>query len=574
MRWTVKRKLAAGFGSCVLLVTVSGAIGYHSLQSFVAYQKRVEFRTAASRNAYETLAALNGNSSALRGYAMVAADSNGDEKARIKKNLGTGWDQMKTRVSALKEQSSALKTDEQRSLVAALADDSGAYLAQQEDEVRIADGGVESQQQQLVKYIVTAAWARNMKKVREDVSQLITSLNTESAVEDATTSALANRALWANLLSCAFILVFGIFIVAFLARRIADPLREAADRIVKAERTGDLTVQLLATSDDEVGQICVAFDSFVRKLHGAMIKTATTAEQVASASEELAATAGEAATGAESLQQHATHAATAMHEMTVTVNQIANNSNSAAGAARHAADLAKGGGTIVEASVSSMRSIANSVSDTADKMGELGKRSNQIGKIVNVIDDIADQTNLLALNAAIEAARAGEQGRGFAVVADEVRKLAERTTRATKEIAEMITAIQSEIERAVSNMASGTAQAQRGVEQTSQAGDSLLAIIQAAEEVGDMISQIATASTEQAATVSEVSNNVEQMAQISHGTSTGALQSAHACESLSSLAQDLHSLVGQFKVAADGDKDEDFAMMPNHSRRNTNARTQ
>jgi methyl-accepting chemotaxis protein len=195
-----------------------------------------------------------------------------------------------------------------------------------------------------------------------------------------------------------------------------------------------------------------------------------------------------------------------------------------------------------------MRSIASSVSDTANKIADLGKRSDQIGRIVNVIDDIADQTNLLALNAAIEAARAGEQGRGFAVVADEVRKLAERTTKATKEIAEMITAMQEETKRAIDTMQTGTAQVQQGVEQTAQAGASLQEIITAAEKVGDMVAQIATAATEQAATTLEVSTNVEQIAKITNESSSGAQQSARACQELTALAMELQKLVSQFQL--------------------------
>ena len=195
---------------------------------------------------------------------------------------------------------------------------------------------------------------------------------------------------------------------------------------------------------------------------------------------------------------------------------MADHSNNASTQARSAAQAAKNGGQVVEASLSSMRSIASSVSDSAAKITELGKRSDQIGKIVNVIDDIADQTNLLALNAAIEAARAGEQGRGFAVVADEVRKLAKHTTKATKEIAEMITAMQEETKRAIGAMQAGTAQVEHGVEQTSQAGVSLQEIIRAADTVGDMIAQVATAATQQAATTQEVSSNVEQTAKITN----------------------------------------------------------
>src|SRR5204863_512098 len=183
-------------------------------------------------------------------------------------------------------------------------------------------------------------------------------------------------------------------------------------------------------------------------------------------------------------------------------------------------------------------------------MDELGKSSDQIGQIVGVINDIADQTNLLALNAAIEAARAGEQGRGFAVVADEVRKLAERTTTATKEIAGMIKNIQQETKTAVTAMETGTKQVEEGVKSTIQAGGSLKEIIHMAEQVGEMVMQIATAAMEQSSASEEVNQNMEKIAKLVKESADGAQQSAKACQDLSSLAFDLQNMVGTFKLGS------------------------
>jgi methyl-accepting chemotaxis protein len=197
-----------------------------------------------------------------------------------------------------------------------------------------------------------------------------------------------------------------------------------------------------------------------------------------------------------------------------------------------------------------MRNIAGSSKTVADRITSLGKNSEQIGKIIGVIDDIADQTNLLALNAAIEAARAGEQGRGFAVVADEVRKLAERTTKATKEIAGMVESIQTETKSAVQAMEVGSRDVQVGVEKTAAAGVALEEMIKMSEQVGDMISQIATAAAQQSSATEQINANVAQISSLTAESSASADQTAKACTDLSELAFDLQKLASRFTVNA------------------------
>jgi methyl-accepting chemotaxis protein len=316
---------------------------------------------------------------------------------------------------------------------------------------------------------------------------------------------------------------------------------------------GDLTTRIEVTSEDEVGQVSGAFNIFMEGLQSVMQQVASSSQQVASASEEIAASATQSANGALGQNDQVAQVATAMQEMSSTVVEVSNNSNQAAESARKASETAIRGGQIVNEALETMRSIANSVGTTARKIEELGNSSSQIGKIIAVIDDIADQTNLLALNAAIEAARAGEQGRGFAVVADEVRKLAERTTKATKEIAQMIDGVQKETSSAVGQMQSGNKQVEVGVATTAKAGDSLKEIITAAQQVGDMVSQIATAANQQTSTADQINANVEQIAKISRESSVSSQQSAKACEDLSNLALDLQQLVSRFKLNSDGE---------------------
>jgi methyl-accepting chemotaxis protein len=334
-----------------------------------------------------------------------------------------------------------------------------------------------------------------------------------------------------------------------VSRSIFGRLHEMVERMKDvAEGEGDFTTRLEVTSNDEVAELAKWFNSFMDKLQGILREVASDSTNLAAAGEELSATARQQAEGATIQSDQTAQVATAMQEMASTVQQISENSNQAAAASAKAAETARQGGSVVEETLSRMRLIAQSVGETSVKMQKLGQQSEQIGKIIEVIDDIADQTNLLALNAAIEAARAGEQGRGFAVVADEVRKLAERTGNATQEITGMIHSIQNGTNEAVTAMQEGTKQVAQGVELTTQAGASLRDVIDKSVQVGDMIAQIATAANQQAATTGEINANIEQIARITTGSAAGAQQTTEALRDLSALASALNRLVGQFRL--------------------------
>jgi methyl-accepting chemotaxis protein len=331
-----------------------------------------------------------------------------------------------------------------------------------------------------------------------------------------------------------------------------------------AEGEGDLTKRLEVSSNDEVAELARWFNTFMDKLHEILSRVSSTSGSLVAAGEQIAAAALQQSHGAELQRDQASHVVTAMHEMADTVQQVSENSNRAAAASQKAAETARQGGKVVEETLSRMSAIAQSAGETASKVQELGKQSEQIGEIIGVIDDIADQTNLLALNAAIEAARAGEQGRGFAVVADEVRKLAERTSGATQEISGMIRRIQAETKSAVTAMQAGTKEVELGVELTTQAGSSLRDIIDVSEQVGDMVTHIATAATQQSATTGEINRNIEQIAHITASSATGAQQTTSALQDLSALASNLQRLVGQFRLRSEGNHDQ--APKPDHSR--------
>jgi len=254
------------------------------------------------------------------------------------------------------------------------------------------------------------------------------------------------------------------------------------------------------------------------------------------------------AAGAQEQSAQTSEVASAVEEMTRTILETTKNTSVAAEASKAAGDNAIDGGKAVSETIDGMNRISQVVQKSADTVLTLGQNSDKIGEIVQVINDIADQTNLLALNAAIEAARAGEQGRGFAVVADEVRKLAERTTNATKEIAAMIKAIQKDTSEAVSSIKEGTSEVEKGKEKANKAGDVLKKIVEGAKKVSDIVIQVAAASEEQASAAEEIGKNIESINNVINESATGIQQIARAAEDLNRLTNDLQNLVSQFKL--------------------------
>ncbi len=311
---------------------------------------------------------------------------------------------------------------------------------------------------------------------------------------------------------------------------------------------GDLTRKIDVTSEDEIGELSENANKMVNDMNNALSQVLATTKMVTTSANELSKDSAQIVEGAKNQSDKSTNVATAMEEMSATVVEIAKNSGEAANASKEARDMAVKGGDVVKKTLDGMGRIASSVERSANTIKVLEKSSAQIGEIVKVIDDIADQTNLLALNAAIEAARAGEQGRGFAVVADEVRKLAEKTSKATKEIADMIKAIQVDTKNAVSAMDEGTKEGKAGVSLANEAGAALDKIVETVKKVSDMIAQIATAAEEQSATTEEITRNIGSIAEISKDTMTKAEASSSVTEEMKKLAEQLESLVNRFKL--------------------------
>jgi methyl-accepting chemotaxis protein len=337
-------------------------------------------------------------------------------------------------------------------------------------------------------------------------------------------------------------------IQAFLViRSITVPLAKLIT-VSHAIAKGDLTTCVEVTSKDELGELMGAMKTMNENLRMVIGEVSDASAQVSSAANQLTATAKEIAEGTEEVVAQTNTVATAGEEMTATSHDIAKNCLFASEGAQRAARTAQEGSAVVEATINVMNQIASKVQESAKTVESLGERSDQIGAIVGTIEDIADQTNLLALNAAIEAARAGEQGRGFAVVADEVRALAERTTRATKEISDMIKTVQNETKVAVNVMEIGVTQVESGTKEATRSGEALQEILSQVNDVATQVQQIATAAEEQTAVTSEISSNMQQINDVVQQTARGSHESSMAAAQLSGNAEALQALVCKFRV--------------------------
>ena len=334
-----------------------------------------------------------------------------------------------------------------------------------------------------------------------------------------------------------------------LKRIVTRKINEFVSKVTDlAQGDGDLTKRLDISGNDEFGEVNRQFNHFVDTLDVMIAHSARTAVLVAASAGSIQAFSQDMSKGVGNAAAQATSVATASEEMSATSGAIARNCSMAADSSQHSNKLACEGATVIQATIEGMTRIAERVKSTAAVVESLGSRSDQIGAIVGTIGDIADQTNLLALNAAIEAARAGDQGRGFAVVADEVRALAERTTRATREISEMIKAIQKETKIAVASMEEGVTEVTRGTAEAARSGEALQGILHQIGEVTHQIHQIATAAEEQTATTNEISSNIHKITDTFTNVKQTSHQTATEAEKLNKLSEDLQDTVRRFKT--------------------------
>jgi methyl-accepting chemotaxis protein len=543
MKWfrnlRIARKLIYGFAGVTMIAVVSAVVGLTNIEVLMGGLDALYSDNLLPAN---TLSRLNTSFQRMRGdgmYTLLARTQQGRE-AFSKKAAARREEVHK----AMDEYEQMAVSNQQREEVKSLK---AAFLAFESSFNKTLELALSNKVKKAEDLIF-----RETDKLRYPVQTSIETLmkiSEASAVSIHVTSREArDRATILTLIILGVGVMLSVLVTVALTMGIVRPVIEIETK-AKLIAGGDFTVEVQHTSSDEIGRLAESFREMTANIRQTLVDVQEAATAVASASSEISSSTEQMAAGAQEQTSQAGEVASAVEEMAKTIIENSRNACSAAETAKHAKAAAESGGVVVNETVAGMRDIAHVVKQSASTVQTLGKSSDQIGEIIGVIDDIADQTNLLALNAAIEAARAGEQGRGFAVVADEVRKLAERTTKATKEIASMIRTIQEETKGAVESMEEGNRKVDAGISLADKAGKSLKEIVDVSQKVTDMVSQIAASSEQQSSASEQISKNIEAIATVTGETASGTQQIARAAEDLNRLTENLQQMVGRFQLS-------------------------
>ncbi|MCL2876425.1 MAG: methyl-accepting chemotaxis protein [Betaproteobacteria bacterium] len=357
-----------------------------------------------------------------------------------------------------------------------------------------------------------------------------------------------NNSMWGQGIVSSIAIALVIVLCLITLKAIFTPIGKLSKTIVEVAKNRDLSLRVDYSTDDEIGEVVLRFNQLMEELQSSLKKITGQVNDVTHEVGAMNAAAKQVATSSESQSSSTSAMAASVEEMTVSINTVSASAHDAQVIAHDAGNDSEEGGKIIERTVAEMGAIARIVAEASNAIQALGKESQEISSVVQVIKEVADQTNLLALNAAIEAARAGEQGRGFAVVADEVRKLAERTAQSTCDISTMVGKIQVSAKGAVDEMNHVVQQVGSGQILAKEAGERIVSIREGARKVSDAITEISNALKEQSQASCEISRHVETIAQMTEENSATAEKTASSAERLEQVAEGVGNAVGRFKV--------------------------
>jgi len=538
---TIAKRLALGFGLVVLLLISVSWLGISRLGELNASLDDItKDKWKKVILLQDGLAGVNEIGLGARDMTLAAAkDGQQAAKERVlagRASIGKAWETLKP----------TLNQPKGKELFELILQSRTRFIDDQNEVIRLVEAG----RQDEARAFLTGDFRRIANEYRQRVNALVTlqgELMDQSA-QAAEVGYKQARTLMLGLVALALLIATGI--ATWIIRSVTIPLGgepDAAKAVVEKIAQGDLTAEIVVKPGDS-SSLMAATRTMQVSLRKMVSELKANAEGVAAAAAQLSSTSTQVAGATAHQSAAASSMAAAVEEMTVSINHVSDSAREAHGVTSETGNQSQAGSRIIEDTVAEMKRISQTVGEASGTIQAMGESSQRISGIVQVIKDVAEQTNLLALNAAIEAARAGEQGRGFAVVADEVRKLAERTAQATTEIGGMIVEVQSSAQAAVGTMQQAVSRVEDGVGLAQKASDSMLGISSGAQRVVASVNEISNALKEQSVASNDIAANVEKIAQMSEENSAATRESAETAHQLEQLAASTRAAVSVFRV--------------------------